>query len=520
MAFLVVLRGKNKGKRIRIEEYPFILGRDAKKCHYVVEDNEISRKHLRIKKRGSIYIAEDLDSRNGSYINGDKILNTTLTNGDNILLGTTELQFLAAHQEIHIAHEFANLEWESDFDLDVGVNEPIQVQDSIPQDFPKISRFDPSTYINKEGLTSTQQKAILDILGDTLVIENLTDCSNVFLKSLQKLSIPISKGAIFIWRKLDRALVPNAHWHYGGDDKTFNINKNLLRDSITRNEGISVPANSRSPSIIIVPISYQKETIGLLYLEGFGRKNFGSNVTKLLASLTYSVSPVFETLSLRKEMDSWLVGMVETMIATVEAKDTYTRGHSERVCRYAMAIADELKINRETKRMLMVSSLCHDIGKIGIPDSILKKASILSAEEYEEMKLHPTLGAELMKHMPSYKRFVSGVKYHHEKWDGTGYPEGLVGEEIPFFGRIVSISDVFDAMVSGRAYSGFMDESTAIERLEKEKELFDPQIFSAFVRAYNSGRLTIKTSTQNDMTTTANSEEEAPTATIQKKRIK
>ena len=218
----------------------------------------------------------------------------------------------------------------------------------------------------------------------------------------------------------------------------------------------------------------------------------------MIQSVIQRCSPGFESLMLRREIDGWLIGTVETMIAAIEAKDTYTRGHSERVSKYSMAIADALKLKRETKRLLLVSSLCHDIGKIGIPDSILKKAGILSADEYEEIKLHPNIGAEIIRGLPNANRVVSGIKHHHEKWDGTGYPDGLAGEEIPFFGRIVAIADVFDAMVSGRSYSGFIDQSEAVERLSAETDLFDPEIFKAFVRAYENGSLTQKTSTKNN----------------------
>src|SRR5690606_10113945 len=113
-------------------------------------------------------------------------------------------------------------------------------------------------------------------------------------------------------------------------------------------------------------------------------------------------------------------------------------------------------------------------------------------------KLHPTIGAEIVRHMPNAHRFISGVKHHHEKWDGTGYPDGLAGEDIPFFGRIVGIADVFDAMVSGRAYSGFMDQGDAVNRIMDEAQLFDPEILKAFVRAHESGTLTPKTSTASN----------------------
>lgn len=201
---------------------------------------------------------------------------------------------------------------------------------------------------------------------------------------------------------------------------------------------------------------------------------------------------------LKRDLDVWFSGALETMVAVVEAKDTYTRGHSERVSKYCMAIADELKLDPEVKKILMMSALVHDIGKIGIPDAILKKASNLSGDEYEDMKLHPLIGAEILRHIPGSQRFVSGVKHHHEKWNGSGYPDGLAGEEIPFFARIIAIADSFDAMVSGRSYSGFMDQTTALEKIRNEKDIFDPEILKAFLKAYDDGLLTMKTDTQNN----------------------
>jgi HD-GYP domain-containing protein (c-di-GMP phosphodiesterase class II) len=128
----------------------------------------------------------------------------------------------------------------------------------------------------------------------------------------------------------------------------------------------------------------------------------------------------------------------------------------------------------------------------------LRKAALLNPDEYEEMKQHPVIGANIVSHLPNVKRFISGIKYHHEKWDGSGYPDGLVGENIPFFGRIVAVADVFDAMVSGRSYSGFLDEGDAVQRLSEEKDIFDSDVVRAFGQAWQSGRLTQKTSTQKN----------------------
>lgn len=189
--------------------------------------------------------------------------------------------------------------------------------------------------------------------------------------------------------------------------------------------------------------------------------------------------------------------MIETMVAIIEAKDTYTVGHSERVCQYSLAMADELGLDDESKKWLMFSAVCHDVGKIGIPDAILKKASVLTAEEYEEIKLHPIIGAAILEKLPHADKFISGVRHHHEKWDGTGYPDHLIGEEIPLFARIIAVADVFDAMISGRSYAGFRNEIEAIDTLRLETELFDPSVLLALVRAWENGNITQRTSTMN-----------------------
>ena len=151
-----------------------------------------------------------------------------------------------------------------------------------------------------------------------------------------------------------------------------------------------------------------------------------------------------------------------------------------------MTIADELKLNREIKRLLLVSALCHDIGKIGIPDAILKKASRLSSEEYDEMKLHPTLGAEIVTHMPNAHRFISGVKHHHEKWDGTGYPDGLKGDEISLLVRITTVADIFDALTTDRPYRPRYSFEEAFSKLRQMKNEVDQTVVEALNTAIRS----------------------------------
>jgi len=500
MSLLIVERGPNAGNRIPLTVFPVTIGRDPKN-DIVVDDEECSRFHLRLKQRGNLMIIEDLESRNGTFINGDRTLNAVLKNGDRILIGNTELSYAGATPNIQLATEIMQFDMLVAEELGLGGPIPLNPEKHSNHEF-KPKRLNQMSMANQTTTSVSAVKKIFELHGNILVIEDLEEASKTFLKCVGKLLTKVSRAAFFVWSDSQRQLIPIATKHFK-KKQPFLLSQRAFEDVITRKQGILLEAGS--PQVthqgrhrVILPMIQNGIPICVIHIESDeARTPFPKAELGLIQALLLRCAPSFEALLLRRELDGWLIGMIETMIATVEAKDTYTRGHSERVSKYCVAIADELKLDRETKKLLMISALCHDIGKIGIPDLILKKASMLSAEEYAEMRLHPTIGADIISHLPSSKRFISGVKYHHEKWDGTGYPDGLAGEDIPFFGRIVGLADVYDAMVSGRAYSGFMNQDDASERLQNEAELFDPEILKAFQRAHANGSLTLKTDTLN-----------------------
>jgi HD-GYP domain-containing protein (c-di-GMP phosphodiesterase class II) len=496
-----------------LEEFPITIGRDPSNS-IVVDDTEVSRFHLRIKRRGRLFIAEDLESRNGSFVNGDRILNSIIQNGDKILIGTIEFLFVASEPDIQLADQI--MDFDMIVDKDLGLQGPIDLSTGIESQ----GKFTPIR-LNQIGVDNQfvkdpkTMRAIFEIHSNLIVIDDFEEASRALLKSIGRMVTSASRAALFAWSGPHRKLIPIATRHYTKTKNTFLLSQRSMEDVIARKQGVLL--QSENPQVtqsgrnrVILPMTHHDDPICILHMEiDNPRKAFSSKELEFIQALLIRCAPSFETMLLRREIDAWMVGMIETLIATIEAKDTYTQGHSERVSRYCMAIADQLKLNREVKRLLLVSALCHDVGKIGIPDAILKKASLLSSEEYEEMKLHPTIGAEIVRHMPNAHRIISGVKHHHEKWDGTGYPDGLAGEDIPFFGRIVAIADVFDAMVSGRAYSGFLDSSNAVEKLQDEAELFDPEVLKAFVRAHEEGTLTQKTGTGGNEPGTEEADEKA-----------
>ncbi len=500
MAILTIERGPDKGKRITLVDFPVTIGRDAENT-ITIRDEEVSRFHLRIKARGKTLVAQDLDSKNGTYINGDKVMNAILANGDRILVGSTELSFVGAESSIKLADSIDK--------FDMVVSEDAHTLGSsskeTPGDIHKLfnpRRLDPHPPASEFLARPDTIGSIYSYHSHVMVVGELKEAASLLLKFVGQIMPQSSRACFFLYKKSLKELQPLAEKQFK-KSQPFLLSKRSFEDVLSRSQGVLLQAKTNQAthshrSRLVLPMIHNGETLGVVHIEDDDpRSVFKDNAIFTLQALINRCASSFESMILRREMDSWMVGMIETMINTVEAKDTYTRGHSERVSRYAMAIADELKLNREVKRLLLISSLCHDIGKIGIPDNILKKANILSAEEYQEMKLHPTIGSDIIKHMPDAHRFFSGIKYHHERWDGTGYPDGLAGEKIPFFGRIIGICDSFDAMVSGRSYSGFMDETEAVERLANEKDIFDPEILKTFIRAYENGTLTLKTSTKS-----------------------
>ncbi len=183
------------------------------------------------------------------------------------------------------------------------------------------------------------------------------------------------------------------------------------------------------------------------------------------------------------ELKKRYMDTIETLRLAVDAKDYYTRGHSDRVSYYASRIGQAMGLPEADIERLKIGGIFHDIGKIGTNDDILLKNSRLDDDEYNEIKKHPLKGANILSAMSMFKDIVPLVEYHHERIDGRGYPHGLKGEEIPLLARIISVSDAFDAMTSDRVYRTKMELSQAIEQLEKGKGTqFDENVVDAFLK--------------------------------------
>ena len=191
-----------------------------------------------------------------------------------------------------------------------------------------------------------------------------------------------------------------------------------------------------------------------------------------------------------KENRELFVGTVKALAAAIDGKDKYTRGHSERVSRISVAIGKQLGLASEELETLRISALLHDVGKIAIDDSILKKPAALTNDEFEIMKTHPQKGYKIMSQIPAMKEFLPGMYMHHEMVNGKGYPQGLTDKDIPLQAKIVSVADTFDAMTIDRPYQKGMLLSDALERIQTfVGTRYDPSVVSALIRGCEAGEI-------------------------------
>jgi len=203
---------------------------------------------------------------------------------------------------------------------------------------------------------------------------------------------------------------------------------------------------------------------------------------KLLDAASDYLLVLIENASLYDEQRAMFLGTLEALTAAIDAKDPYTRGHSQRVAHLSMRLAMALGFNEDIVERVRIGGLVHDIGKIGVPEAVLCKPGKLSKMEFEQIKTHPGIGQRILKDIPQMSDVLPAVLHHHERWDGDGYPDRLQGEQIPLFARIVALADAFDAMRSSRTYRSAMSRQQVLEEIRRcAGSHFDPKLAERFM---------------------------------------
>lgn len=238
-------------------------------------------------------------------------------------------------------------------------------------------------------------------------------------------------------------------------------------------------------NVLCVPVVSKEEVTGVIQAINKKEGLFTKRDLELLTSLADQVAIALENASLHEELKRTFIEVVESLSEAIEKRDPYTGGHTKRVVKYSLMIADEMGISGEERDKLKMAALLHDVGKIGIDDSVLRKPARLDEIEFEKMKEHPTIGADILGKIPQIKNIIPGILYHHEWYNGKGYPDGLSGNALPRIARIISIADTYDAMTTDRPYRKGLTHEYAIAELKKfSGTQFDPGYVDVFIKAF------------------------------------
>ena len=275
------------------------------------------------------------------------------------------------------------------------------------------------------------------------------------------------------------------------------INRGNFGLAISKGIPLSVPAevfgkeSGRPLSIMIAPLSNLERTIGATVIVFEEDNDFIRQKTlRLLHILVDFFSLSLENAYLLNDLKSAYFYTIKAITNSIEARDPYTRGHSERVARFSKAIAEELNWDKNEIELIDWGGMLHDVGKIGISDSILNKPGKLTDDEHNAIKLHPLIGTQIIKNISFLESVVPYILEHHERFDGKGYPRGLAGKNISIKGRLLAVADSFDAITTIRPYKKALKPENALKEILRDKGTqFDPEIVQAFESAWISGKV-------------------------------
>jgi putative nucleotidyltransferase with HDIG domain len=255
---------------------------------------------------------------------------------------------------------------------------------------------------------------------------------------------------------------------------------------------VFIGEGNQSLRIIIAPLSHKERTIGVVVIIFEEDQDFIKQQTlKLLYIIAGFFSLAIQNAYLFNDLKRSYFDIIRAIANSVEARDPYTKGHSNRVGQIARAVAKELDWSDDEIKLIDWGGMLHDVGKIGINDAILNKPGKLNEEEYKAIKLHPSIGAKIVKGISFLEPVAPYILEHHERFDGKGYPQGLAGENISIKGRVLAVADVFDAVTTDRTYHKALDPEVAFKEIIAKNALsqFDPKIVDALERAWRSGKI-------------------------------
>lgn len=285
------------------------------------------------------------------------------------------------------------------------------------------------------------------------------------------------------------------HWLTGSKDALEAIHLEIIRN---RRDGRSSNSSRHSGTVVLPqgsihyvasPVRVKDKVTGYVGVFRTKAENpFETGELRVLECLADELSNAATRRHLYQELREMLFSTVKSLVAAIDAKDEYTRGHSERVYRISIRIGERLGLSAEEMQTLSWSALLHDVGKIAVPERILNKPTKLTDEEFRAIQIHPERGCRVLRHIPQLRASLPAIRHHHERYDGKGYPSGMKGEDIPLLARILAVADTYDAILSARAYRPPQALDFALNEIrEGAGTQFDPRAAAVFLELAAEG---------------------------------
>lgn len=494
---LVVLTGKLKDQVFEVE-HTVTIGRNPDNT-IALDDLQVSRKHAMIEQGPRGTLLKDLGSGNGTFIGNQRILEYRLSHGDVIRIGGQELRYEAEPAAAKLPAEKDG----SGVRFSAGSSGRFEATDAV--NLHQTLFQAPSAAATTEQLRTTQ-KRLQAIYAANQIITSEQNLNRLFQRVMDQIFslVPAHNGVIMLKDK-DRGELVTEFVKSGVQAQEVVISSSIVKRAFENGEalitydaaddsrfeaGASIITQNIS-SAMCVPLIHQQDRLGVIYVDTRGTtKAFVSDDLEMLVGLAGPAAIAIRNAQYLRMVKQGYEDTLTALANSIELRDHYTVGHTWRVTNFSKEIARELGWNGEKIDEVQMGGVLHDVGKIAVDDAILRKPGKLTDEEFAKMKIHPERGAQLLQDIAFLRPLIPYCLYHHERYDGKGYPYGMQGEDIPIEGRLVAVADTFDAMTSNRPYRKGLDPEVAIAELERGRgSQFDPVCVDALIRCYRAGRI-------------------------------
>ena len=485
---LIVMSGPRQGESFEIMG-SLSIGRNQD-SGILLEDPQVSRRHAVVEQTPDGTCLCDLKSGNGTFIGERRIIECRLTHGDIIRIGGAELRF-------------ESRETASQARPKPGLDPRVESIDaaSIYETFLRA----PSIAATIEQQRDAQNR-LSAIYRANEIISSERDLRKLFERVMDQIFtlIPAHNGVILLKDEKTGELVTE-YVKSGSQDtvisstivnRAFQFGEALLThdaaDDARFEAGASIISQNIS-SAMCTPLIHQSERLGVIYVDTRGTTNaFERSDLEMLGAFSGPAAIAIKNAQYVHRLERAYHDTLIAIADLVSMRDHYTVGHTWRVTNFALEIARVLGWTEEQLEACEMGGQLHDVGKIAVDDAVLRKPGQLTEEEFAKMRVHPERGAWLLQDVERLRPLVPYCLYHHERYDGKGYPFGLAAEAIPIEGRLIAVADTFDAMTSNRPYRQGMPPHIAIAEIVKQRGTqFDPAIVDALVACYRDGKITL-----------------------------